>query len=129
MKKTITLNFTLVQIQQLLQDGNYVSPEETLDEVSFSKETGVTFTFSDKRFEINNKADEDEMKKLLETKIGDLDLSTGSHGALIVSNIETLGQIVQRSYNDLLKLKKIGQKRAKEIETVVHNKGLKLKKS
>lgn len=129
MKKTITLNFTLVQIQQLLQDGNYVSSEETLDEVSFSKETGVTFTFSDKRFEIGNKDDEDKMKKLLETKIEDLDLGTGSHGALIVNNIETLGQIVQHSYNDLLKLKKLGQKRAKEIETVVHNKGLKLKKS
>ncbi len=129
MKKTITLNFTLAQIQQILQDGNYVSPEETLDEVSFSKETGVTFTFSDKRFEVGNKDDKDEMKKLLETPLVDCNISVPILNILKAAKISTLGELTEYSPADLIKFRRIGHKAIANITKLLQSKGLKLKES
>ncbi|MBF0585840.1 DNA-directed RNA polymerase subunit alpha [Prosthecochloris sp. N3] len=58
----------------------------------------------------------DEMRKLLQTRIEDLDLSVRSHNCLRLAEIETLGDLVSRKEEELLTYKNFGKKSLTELK-------------
>jgi DNA-directed RNA polymerase subunit alpha len=58
----------------------------------------------------------ESMRKLLQTKIEDLDLSVRSHNCLRLAEIETLGDLVSRREDELLNYKNFGKKSLTELK-------------
>ena len=56
------------------------------------------------------------MRKLLQTRIEDLDLSVRSHNCLRLAEIETLGDLVSRKEEELLTYKNFGKKSLTELK-------------
>jgi DNA-directed RNA polymerase subunit alpha len=56
------------------------------------------------------------MRKLLQTKIEDLDLSVRSHNCLRLAEIDTLGDLVSRREDELLNYKNFGKKSLTELK-------------
>jgi DNA-directed RNA polymerase subunit alpha len=59
------------------------------------------------------------LKELLSRSVDELELSVRSSNCLKASNIETLGDLVQRTEVEMLKFKNFGKKSLKEIEEVL----------
>ncbi len=57
----------------------------------------------------------ENMRKLLQTRIEDLDLSVRSHNCLRLAEIETLGDLVSRKEEELLTYKNFGKKSLTEL--------------
>jgi DNA-directed RNA polymerase subunit alpha len=58
----------------------------------------------------------ESMRKLLQTKIEDLDLSVRSHNCLRLAEIDTLGDLVSRKEDELLNYKNFGKKSLTELK-------------
>lgn len=58
----------------------------------------------------------ESMRKLLQTKIEDLDLSVRSHNCLRLAEIDTLGDLVSRREDELLNYKNFGKKSLTELK-------------
>jgi len=58
----------------------------------------------------------ESMRKLLQTKIEDLDLSVRSHNCLRLAEIDTLGDLVARREDELLNYKNFGKKSLTELK-------------
>ena len=58
----------------------------------------------------------ENMRKLLQTRIEDLDLSVRSHNCLRLAEIETLGDLVSRKEEELLTYKNFGKKSLTELK-------------
>jgi len=65
-----------------------------------------------------------QMSALLKTKIEDLGIGQRSLNCLKAAEVNTLGDLVQYSRNDLLKLRNFGKKSLEELEKIVEEKGL-----
>lgn len=78
--------------------------------------------------EPEKKEEEDEshlqMKKLLHTPLGELDLSVRAFNCLRAADIRTLGDLVSYNINDLLKFRNFGKKSLTELEELVQSKEL-----
>lgn len=77
--------------------------------------------------EISKKQEEEEffhMKKLLKTKLIDIDLSIRALNVLKSAEIDTLGDLISFRLEDLEKFRNFGKKSLKELKELVHNKGL-----
>jgi len=70
--------------------------------------------------------DEEKLKLLLETSIEDLELSVRSSTCLRVSNIRTLGELVQKSEEEVLKVKNFSKKSLEEMKNRLAEMDLKL---
>jgi DNA-directed RNA polymerase subunit alpha len=66
----------------------------------------------------------EQMRKLLLTKLSDLDLSVRAINCLKTADIETLGKLVSYTKNDLLKFRNFGKKSLSEVEELVKSKNL-----
>lgn len=64
------------------------------------------------------------MRQLLKTKLIDLDLSVRALNCLKAADVDTLGDLVVFSKNDLLKFRNFGKKSLSELEDLVESKGL-----
>jgi DNA-directed RNA polymerase subunit alpha len=64
------------------------------------------------------------MRQLLKTKLYDMDLSVRALNCLKAADVETMGQLVSFSKNDLLKFRNFGKKSLTELEDLVHSKNL-----
>ncbi|NPA42962.1 MAG: DNA-directed RNA polymerase subunit alpha [Chlorobi bacterium] len=89
--------------------------------------------FSDEKLMIPSDAGEEEgeldeqamqMRALLKTKIEDLGIGSRSLNCLKAAEVNTLGDLVQYTKNDLLKLRNFGKKSLEELEKIVEEKGL-----
>jgi DNA-directed RNA polymerase subunit alpha len=58
----------------------------------------------------------ENMRKLLQTKIEDLDLSVRSHNCLRLAEIDTIGDLVSRREDELLNYKNFGKKSLTELK-------------
>ncbi len=65
-----------------------------------------------------------QMRKVLKTRIEDLDLSVRAYNCLRAAKIETLADLVQYQNTDLLKFRNFGRKSLAEIETLLDEHGL-----
>ena len=67
----------------------------------------------------------ENMRKLLQTRIEDLDLSVRSHNCLRLAEIETLGDLVSRKEEELLTYKNFGKKSLMELKEQLEKSELK----
>ena len=76
--------------------------------------------------EANEEFDEEilHMRKLLKTKLTDLDLSVRALNCLKAANVETLGDLVQYNKSDLLKFRNFGKKSLTELDDLLESKNL-----
>jgi DNA-directed RNA polymerase subunit alpha len=104
-------------------DGS-VSPDDSISLAGKIINEHVTFfaNFSptEEEFaeeEFKQQDDEFEnMRKLLQTKIEDLDLSVRSHNCLRLAEIDTIGDLVSRREDELLNYKNFGKKSLTELK-------------
>ena len=89
--------------------------------------------FSDERIALEetvkeevNEYDEEalHMRQLLKTRLTDLDLSVRALNCLKAAEVETLGDLVTYTKNDLMKFRNFGKKSLTELEELVDTKGL-----
>lgn len=66
----------------------------------------------------------DTMRKLLLTRVEDLELSVRSHNCLRSAEIETLGQLVGKREDELLNFKNFGKKSLTELKEMIVSKNL-----
>ncbi|HHE33131.1 MAG TPA: DNA-directed RNA polymerase subunit alpha [Chlorobaculum parvum] len=67
----------------------------------------------------------ENMRKKLQTKIEDLDLSVRSHNCLRLAEIDTLADLVSRREDELLNYKNFGKKSLTELKEALDKEGLK----
>ena len=71
---------------------------------------------------------EDPNSKMLETSIDDLDFSVRAYNCLKRANILTLADLVDKSENDMMKIRNLGKKSLKEVLDKVKDMGLSFRK-
>ena len=71
---------------------------------------------------------EDPNSKILETSIDDLDFSVRAYNCLKRANILTLGDLVEKSENEMMKIRNLGKKSLKEVLDKVKDMGLSFRK-
>lgn len=64
------------------------------------------------------------MRNLLKTKLTDLDLSVRALNCLKAAEVETLGDLVSYTKQDLMKFRNFGKKSLTELEELIESKGL-----
>jgi len=69
---------------------------------------------------------DEELQEKLKTRIGELELSVRSANCLREAKIHTIGDLVQKSHQDLLKYRNFGKKSLAEIEELLKGMGLSL---
>ena len=67
---------------------------------------------------------EDPSVKILETSIDDLDLSVRAYNCLKRAGILTLKNLVDKSENEMMKIRNLGKKSLKEVMDKVKDMGL-----
>ncbi len=72
---------------------------------------------------------EDERVRLLDRSIEDLELSVRSFNCLKRAGINTIGELVARSAEDMMRVRNLGRKSLEEVEEKLHTLGLGLKAS
>ena len=77
--------------------------------------------------EIMVEKEEEEKDKVLETTIEELELSVRSSNCLKRAGINTVEELVQKTEDDLMKVRNLGKKSLQEIKEKVHELDLKLK--
>jgi DNA-directed RNA polymerase subunit alpha len=118
-------------IIEITTDGS-ISPKDALKEAAdILIKHFVLFSDEKITFELQPKAVADDidenslhMRQLLKTKLADMDLSVRAMNCLKAADLETLGELVSFSKNDLLKFRNFGKKSLTELEELVKNKGL-----
>jgi len=69
-------------------------------------------------------AETERIKKILLTSVDDLELSVRSHNCLKAADIKTLGDLVRRDENEMLKFRNFGRKSLAELIEIVEIYGL-----
>ena len=67
--------------------------------------------------EILDDRDEDDMAKVLEMTIEELDLSVRSYNCLKRAGINTVGELIQRTEEDMMKVRNLGKSPWKRCRT------------
>lgn len=77
--------------------------------------------------EIMVEQEEDEKNRLLEMAIEELELSVRSQNCLKRAGIDTVGELIQKTPEDMLKVRNLGEKSLEEVENTLAEYGLSLK--
>ncbi|MBN1481432.1 DNA-directed RNA polymerase subunit alpha [candidate division KSB1 bacterium] len=64
------------------------------------------------------------IRKLLQMSVDELELSVRSHNCLTAANISTIGDLVSRDENEMLKFRNFGRKSLTELNKILDEKGL-----
>lgn len=118
-------------ILEITTDGS-ILPKDALKEAAkiliyhfmlFSDEK-ITMDESEKAS--GDEFDEETMRtrKLLQTKLSEMDLSVRALNCLKAADVETLGELVTYHRNDLLKFRNFGKKSLNELDDLLTNLGL-----
>jgi len=79
--------------------------------------------------EIMVEKEEDEKEKVLEMTVEELDLSVRSYNCLKRAGINTVEELIQKTPEDMLKVRNLGKKSLEEVQQKLEALGLSLKKS
>jgi DNA-directed RNA polymerase subunit alpha len=79
------------------------------------------------RFNILKDDSKDEQSKVLEMSIDDMDLTVRSYNCLKRANINTVGELIKKSREDMLKVKNLGAKSLEEVINKLASYGLSLR--
>lgn len=64
------------------------------------------------------------IRKLLKMPVDELELSVRSHNCLMAANIKTIGDLVRRDEQEMLKFRNFGRKSLQELTQILEEKGL-----
>ncbi|MBN1349573.1 DNA-directed RNA polymerase subunit alpha [candidate division KSB1 bacterium] len=64
------------------------------------------------------------IRKLLKMSVDELELSVRSHNCLMAANIKTIGDLVRRDEQEMLKFRNFGRKSLTELTVILEEKGL-----
>ncbi|MFH0734263.1 MAG: DNA-directed RNA polymerase subunit alpha [bacterium] len=111
---------------EITTDGS-ITPEEALSSsakvlqdhvklfIHFESEPEETKVENEKDLEF------ERIKRILNTSVDDLELSVRSHNCLKAANIKSLGDLVRRDENEMLKFRNFGRKSLAELVEIVEN--------
>ena len=71
--------------------------------------------------------EEDNLSKVMEMTIEDLDLSVRAYNCLKRAGINTVAELVQRNQEDMMKVRNLGKKSLEEVEQKLQALGLGLR--
>ncbi|OGU60233.1 MAG: DNA-directed RNA polymerase subunit alpha [Ignavibacteria bacterium RBG_13_36_8] len=110
-------------------DGS-ITPEEALSNAGkiLRDHVNIFINFDvepeEEKVESEKDAETERIRKILITSVDDLELSVRSHNCLKAANIKTLGDLVRRDENEMLKFRNFGRKSLAELVEIVENHGL-----
>lgn len=78
--------------------------------------------------EVPEEKEQDETAKILEMPIEELDLSVRSYNCLKRASINTIGELTQKTAEDMMKVRNLGKKSLEEVETKLAAFNLSLRK-
>lgn len=118
-------------LMEISTDGS-IHPEDALKESSkiliehFRLFTDEDLLLDAKEKDAKPEVDEDflQMRKLLKTKLTDLDLSVRALNCLNAAEIKTIGDLVTYDVSDMLKFRNFGKKSLTELEEMLQGKSL-----
>jgi len=87
---------------------------------------GLTEQVGDMEIMVNKV--EEEKDKILDMLIEELDLSVRSYNCLKRANINTVGELITKSEDDMMKVRNLGKKSLEEVDEKLNSLGLGLKK-
>jgi len=67
-----------------------------------------------------------ELRKLLDTPIGEIELSVRAANCIAAANIKTISDLVQKTEAEMLKYRNFGKKSLNEIKSILERMGLSL---
>lgn len=114
---------------EVVTDGS-ITPEEALSNSGkIMKDHINLFIHFDQepeedKVESEKDAEAERIKNILITSVDDLELSVRSHNCLKAANIKSLGDLVRRDENEMLKFRNFGRKSLAELIEIVDNYGL-----
>ncbi len=114
---------------EIKTDGS-IPPEEALSGSAKILKDHVNFFINfdadqeEEKVESKEDAETERVRKILLTSVDDLELSVRSHNCLKAANIKTLGDLVKRDENEMLKFRNFGRKSLAELIEIVENYGL-----
>jgi DNA-directed RNA polymerase subunit alpha len=110
-----------------------ISPEDAISLAAafLSEHFDVISGLNDliKNQEYMNEPVEKVSNKKLEKPIEDLDLSVRSYNCLKRANIHTIGELTQKTVNEMIRIRNLGRKSLKEVEDKLKEFGLSLRRS
>src|SRR5712692_6392857 len=110
---TVSEGGRLEMEMRLKRGRGYVSADK-----SFEEELEAAAAGDDRKPEIRNEN--------LNRSVEELELSVRSYNCLKNANIQTIGELVQKTENEMLKTKNFGRKSLNEIKEILSNMGLSL---
>ncbi len=89
----------------------------------------VQLTEEGDQIELLNQREELERNRLLEMPIEEIDLSVRSFNCLKRANINTVGELIQKTDEEMIKVRNLGKKSLEEVKKKLDNLGLSLSSS
>lgn len=118
------------KIKLSITTNGAISPEESLSQAAriLREHYGCFDRFEDEPVFDESEYDEieEKLKKILGTPVEELELSVRSSNCLKMANIQTIGDLVQRSEEEMVKTKNFGKKSLAEIQNKLKSYGLSL---
>ncbi|MBM4170296.1 MAG: DNA-directed RNA polymerase subunit alpha [Ignavibacteria bacterium] len=114
---------------EITTDGS-ITPEEALSCSSKIMKDHIQLFINfdaepeEEKVETEKDAETERLRKILSTSVDDLELSVRSHNCLKAANIKSLGDLVRRDENEMLKFRNFGRKSLAELIEIVDNYGL-----
>ncbi len=114
---------------EITTDGS-ITPEEALSSSSKILKDHIQLFINfdsepeEEKVESEKDAESERLRKILTTNVDDLELSVRSHNCLKAANIKTLGDLVRKDENEMLKFRNFGRKSLAELIEIVDNYGL-----
>jgi DNA-directed RNA polymerase subunit alpha len=114
---------------EITTDGS-ITPEEALSSSAKILKDHIQLFINfdaepeEEKVENEKDAEAERLRKILTTNVDDLELSVRSHNCLKAANIKTLGDLVRRDENEMLKFRNFGRKSLAELIEIVDNYGL-----
>ncbi len=119
-------------VMEIWTDGR-LTPDEALKQASgiLRAHLGAFVDYDENyvEFEPEKEKEEDakaELRKLLDTPIGEIELSVRAANCITHANIKTIGDLVQKTESEMLKQRNFGKKSLNEIKTILEGMGLTL---
>lgn len=113
-------------------DGS-MKPDEAVSQAAriLSKRIAIFIDLTEEIDEVDleEEQEEEEREKRLEMTIEDLDLSVRSYNCLKRAGINTVGELVRKTEEEMMKVRNLGKKSFEEVERKLSELGLSLSKS
>ncbi|NQT82594.1 DNA-directed RNA polymerase subunit alpha [bacterium] len=119
-------------VMEVWTDGR-LTPDEALKQASailrLHFNAFVDYDENYVEFEAEEEKEEDakaELRKMLETPIGEIELSVRAANCIAAANIKTIRDLVQKTEAEMLKYRNFGKKSLNEIKAILEGMGLSL---